>query len=68
MEGKIKKLIPKGYGFIAVTGGDGKDLFFHAAGLVDGGFNSLKEGDKVTFDGVEETPKGKQAYGIRVVY
>lgn len=65
-EGKIKKLLPRGFGFIAVPGRE-KELFFHAAGLAGVAFNQLKEGDKVEFDGIEPTPKGEQAYGVRVL-
>ena len=67
-EGKIKKLIPKGYGFLSIPGRE-KEVFFHAAGLVEGNsFNNLKEGDKVEFDGIENTPKGDMAYGNRIIY
>ena len=68
-EGKIKKLNAKGFGFITVPGRE-KDLFFHSAGLAKDTvpFNSLKEGDTVEFEGIEPTPKGDQAFGVRVVY
>lgn len=58
MNGKIKKLIDKGFGFI--TQEDGKDLFFHSNELVGVSFADLKEGDKVTFE-VTQSPKGPQA-------
>jgi cold shock CspA family protein len=64
--GTIKKLFQKGFGFIEVEGRK-KDLFFHAAGLVSNlEFNSLKEGDKVVFDGIEPTAKGEQAFGVNL--
>lgn len=70
MEGTIKKLFEKGYGFIEAEGyglnnPDEKNLFFHAAGLKKGyAFNDLKLGDKVGFESVEETQKGLQAVGV----
>lgn len=68
MEGKIKKLHTKGFGFITGVEGREKDLFFHAAGLVKGlEFNSLKEGDAVSFEGIEPTAKGEQAFGVDVI-
>lgn len=66
MEGTIKKLVSdKNFGFIAVEGGD--DVFFHANNLDESlDFNSLNEGDKVSFE-VEETPKGKAAINVNKV-
>lgn len=60
MNGTIKKLTDKGFGFISQ--GDGqKDLFFHANELQNGvTFDQLAEGDAVTFE-VSETPKGPAA-------
>lgn len=59
MNGKIKKLTDRGFGFITQDDG-GKDLFFHSNELVGVGFNELKEGDGVTFE-VVDSPKGPQA-------
>lgn len=59
MNGKIKKLTDRGFGFITQDDG-GKDLFFHSNELVGVGFNELKEGDEVTFE-VVDSPKGPQA-------
>ena len=67
MDGKIKKIIQKGYGFIEIEGRT-KDLYFHASSLTNAPFNSLKEGDNVHLDGIDETPKGEQAYGVKVIY
>lgn len=63
MEGTIKKLTDKQYGFISIAGQD-RDLFFHANELVDITFEELREGDQVTFE-VEETPKGKAAVQVK---
>ncbi len=51
----------KGYGFISRT--NGKDVFVHFSNIVQEGFKSLKEGDKVTFD-VQETERGLQAVNV----
>jgi CspA family cold shock protein len=65
MEGTIKKLIDKGFGFITPEGED-KDLFFHGNDLVDVEFNNLNEGDKVTFE-KEDSDKGPKAVQVTPV-
>ncbi len=60
-EGTIASL-REGFGFIKIEGWD-KDLFFHANDLIDVQFDSLRPGDKVTFE-VAEGPKGKNAAKI----
>ena len=62
MQGKIKKLTDKNFGFIARDGAD--DLFFHANNLDGVAFNELREGDAVTFE-VEKTPKGNAAVRVK---
>ncbi len=65
MNGTIKKLTDKGFGFISspeLT--DGKDLFFHATALVDVAFTDLHEGDAVTFD-KEDSEKGPSAKNVK---
>lgn len=52
----------KGYGFISRA--NGKDVFVHFSNIVQEGFKSLKEGDRVTFD-VQETQRGLQAINVR---
>lgn len=59
MNGTIKKLTDKGFGFITQEGSD-KDLFFHLNELVDVQFDELQEGDAVTFE-VTDSPKGPAA-------
>ena len=65
MTGTIKKLMPKGFGFIAIEG-EAKDLFFHGNALVGVSFNDLHEGDTVSFD-TEDTPKGPSATNVKRV-
>jgi len=62
MQGTIKKLTDKNFGFIAQDGAE--DLFFHANNLVDVSFDQLREGDAVTFE-TEQTPKGSAAINIK---
>lgn len=62
MQGIIKKLTDKNFGFIAQDGAD--DLFFHANNLDGISFDELREGDSVTFE-IEETPKGKAAVNVK---
>jgi cold shock protein len=59
MEGTIKNLNEKGFGFIAVEG-EAKDLFFHKNELVGVTFEDLKIGDKVSFEKAD-SPKGPNA-------
>jgi len=49
MDGTIKTLTERGFGFISREGED-KDLFFHSKELKGVAFDELKAGDAVTFD------------------
>ena len=62
MQGTIKKLTDKNFGFIAQESGD--DLFFHANNLEGASFDELREGDTVTFE-VEKTDKGNAAVNVK---
>lgn len=62
MQGTIKKLTDKNFGFITQEGGN--DLFFHANNLDGVDFDELREGDEVSFE-VEDTPKGKAAVSVK---
>ncbi|MBU1126507.1 MAG: cold shock domain-containing protein [Patescibacteria group bacterium] len=63
MNGSIKRLTDKGFGFIAQEGSD-KDLFFHSTSLVDVTFDELREGDAVTFE-TEDSEKGPRAINVQ---
>lgn len=62
MNGTIKKLTDKGFGFIARDGED-KDLFFHSNELQGVTYDELQEGDAVTFE-VTDGPKGPSATSV----
>ncbi len=61
MEGTIKTLTERGFGFIGREGEE--DLFFHSNDLVDLRFDDLKVGDKVTFE-VSSSNKGPKAVEV----
>ena len=50
----------KGFGFIAPEDG-GKDVFVHISAVERSGLNSLNEGQKVSFDIVDDRKTGKSA-------
>lgn len=62
MEGTIKTLTQKGFGFISREGED-KDLFFHSKELQGVTFDELRVGDKVSFE-VVSTEKGPAATNV----
>jgi CspA family cold shock protein len=52
--GTIKRMTDKGFGFITPDDQSevepGKDLFFHSSAVLEaGGFDSLREGEKVSY-------------------
>jgi cold shock protein len=55
----------KGFGFITPDGG-GEDLFAHFSAIATGGYRSLDENQRVSFD-VAQGPKGPQATNIQPV-
>lgn len=63
MNGKIKKLTDKGFGFITSDDNPEKDLFFHSSALAGIEFNDLQEGDAVTFE-IEDSEKGPRATNV----
>jgi len=54
----------RGYGFIALDGS--KDVFVHHSAIVEPGFRSLEEGDRVEFT-IEQGQKGPAAADVRKV-
>lgn len=52
----------KGFGFISPEDGS-KDVFVHHSAIQGGGFKSLAEGQKVSFD-VEQGQKGPSAANV----
>ena len=63
MQGTIKKLTDKNFGFITPEEGE-KDIFFHANELVEISFEELNEGDAVSFE-LTDTPKGQAATQVK---
>jgi len=63
--GTIKRLVSdKGFGFIVTS--DNAEYFFHSSACASDPFDSLREGQNVTFD-VGQGPKGPRAENVRVV-
>jgi len=53
----------KGFGFIAPDGGE-KDVFVHISAVQASGLETLKDGQKVTFD-IEPDKRGQRAVNIQ---
>ncbi len=53
----------KGFGFIT-SDEDGKDYFAHHSYIINEGFRTLQDGQRVEFD-IFEGPKGKMAKDIK---
>ena len=64
--GTVKRLVSeKGFGFI-VANDNAAEYFFHSSACASEPFDSLREGQNVTFD-VGLGPKGPRAENVRVV-
>ena len=59
--GTIKRITDKGFGFIAAP--DGVEYFFHQSACTNPPFDSLREGDSVTFT-LGQGPKGPRAENV----
>ena len=64
MEGTIKRITDKGFGFI--ENGSDKDMFFHSSALEGVRFDELREGQRVSYD-VGQGPKGPRAENVQLV-
>ncbi len=62
MEGTIRNLTDRGFGFITVDGEE-KELFFHSKELKGVTYEELKAGDRVSFDKTD-SPKGPNATNV----
>jgi CspA family cold shock protein len=63
MNGTIKRLTDKGFGFIAAN--DGSEYFFHQSACSGMRFDELREGQSVTFER-GQGPKGPRAENVRL--
>ena len=62
--GTIKRLVAdKGFGFVAAS--DGAEYFFHRSACQGVTFDSLREGQAVTFE-KGQGPKGQRAENVRL--
>jgi len=64
MEGTIKRITDKGFGFI--NDGSEKDMFFHCSAVEGVPFEELREGQRVSFE-VGRGPKGPRAENVQLV-
>ena len=55
----------KGFGFVTPDDG-GKDIFVHYSAIEGGGFKSLDEGQRVSFE-ISQGQRGPQAGNVRVM-
>jgi CspA family cold shock protein len=60
-KGTIKRITDKGFGFIATP--DGTEYFFHQSACTSTPFDSMREGQTVTFT-VGQGPKGPRAENV----
>ena len=64
VEGTIKKLTDKGFGFIDT--GTGEDIFFHMSSLEGVSYEELQEGQRVSYT-EGQGPKGPRAENVKLV-
>ena len=63
MNGTIKRITDKGFGFITTAGGP--EYFFHQSACAGTAFDDLREGQEVSFT-VGQGPKGPRAENVNV--
>ena len=63
MNGTIKRLTDKGFGFIAAA--DGNEYFFHQSACKGMRYDELREGQRVSFE-VGRGPKGPRAENVQL--
>lgn len=64
LQGTIKKLTDKGFGFIKT---DGDDMFFHMSACEGCNFDDLQEGQAVQYEVDNENKRGKGPRASRVL-
>lgn len=65
--GTIKSLRDRGFGFITPDGDtQGDDLFFHLSEVVDGSFEQMREGQKVSFEQAPDPRDPSRRRAVRV--
>ncbi len=63
INGTVKRLVSeKGFGFVEAS--DGHEYFFHQSACMGSPFDTLREGQPVTFD-PGQGPKGPRAENVR---
>jgi cold shock CspA family protein len=61
----VKLMVGQSHGFIRLA--DGRDIFFHRADVNEGvGFNTLRVGDPVTFELLEDPVSGARATRVQL--
>lgn len=63
-EGKIKKLVDRGFGFIEQA--SGPELFFHSSSLTNARFEELREGQTVSYE-IGQGQRGPCAEQVQLV-
>jgi CspA family cold shock protein len=64
MKGEIVRLVrDRGFGFIRTE--NGREIFFHATGLLGGSFETLAEGEAVEFE-IEPDPRSNRERAVNV--
>jgi cold shock CspA family protein len=64
ISGIVKFKSGTGYGFIAVD--NMADVFFHGRDLRDAEFDTIRVGDPVTIDRIDDTRRGTTARDVRL--